>query len=86
MCYSENENTCAFFYNLDVAYLAAVVDIVCIAGGDRVAAGLENGRIFLLDSTCYPIKCINAQDNFVIADICVNNQLLSLTTFCNNSR
>lgn len=79
---SENENTCAFSYSLDSAHLSAIVAIACIAGSHIAAVGLENGRVFLLDSNCYPIKCVNTQDNFVVADIGLTgaNVLCSMTT------
>lgn len=47
---------------------------------------MENGRIYILDSTCYPIKCVNAKDDFILTDACINNKLSSLTTFCNSPR
>lgn len=80
---SESENTCAFSYELDNS---AVIKIECIPGGNCVAAGLENGRIFILDSTCYPIKCVNAKDDFIITDGSVNSKLFTFTTFSNNLR
>lgn len=81
---SESENTCAFSYELGNA---AVIKIECISGTDFVAAGLENGRIYILDSTCYPIKCVNAKDDFILAETCIiNSKLSSLTTFCNSLR
>lgn len=85
---SENENTCAFSYTLDSAHLSAVNAIACIAGSHVVAAGLENGRLFLLDATCYPIKCVNAQDNFVISEVGVggSNILCSMTTIVRDAR
>lgn len=81
--FSESENTCAFSYELDSA---AVIEIKCIGGTNLVAAGLESGRIYILDSTCYPIKCVNANDEFVLTDACINSKLSSLTTFCNSRR
>lgn len=85
---SENENTCAFSYSLDSAHLSAVITIAVIAGSHIVAAGLENGRLFLLDSTCYPIKCVNARDNFVVTEIGVSGSsvLCSLTTISRGDR
>lgn len=81
---SESESTCAFSYELDSV---PIIKIECIAGTNYVAAGSENGRIYILDSTCYPIKCVNAKDDdFVLADACINTKLSSLTTFCNSSR
>lgn len=81
--FSESENTCAFSYELDNV---AIIRIECIAGTNYVAAGMENGRIYLLDSTCYPIKCVNAKDDFVLADACINNKLSSLTTYCSGPK
>lgn len=81
--FSESDNTCAFSYELDSA---PVIKINCISGTDLVAAGLENGRIYILDSTCYPIKCVNAKDDFILTDACINTKLSSLTTFCNSRR
>lgn len=81
--FSESENTCAFSYELDNA---TVIRIECIAGTNYVAAGLENGRIYILNSTCYPIKCVNAKDDFILAETSINSKLSSLTTFCNSLR
>lgn len=51
-----------------------------------MVAGLENGRIFILDSTCYPIKCVNAKYDFVVTDASFNSRLSTLTTFSNSPR
>lgn len=85
---SETENTCAFSYSLDPAHLSKVTAIASIAGSHIVAAGLENGRVFLLDSTCYPIKCVNAEDNFVVTEIGVvgTSILCSITTITRDAR
>lgn len=80
---SESENTCAFSYELDSA---AVIKIECIAATDYVAVGLENGRVYIMDATCYPIKCVNAKDEFILTDACINSKLSSLTTYCNGLR
>lgn len=64
----------------------SLVGIECIARTNYVAAGSENGRIFILDSTCYPIKCVNAKDDFILTDACINSKLSSLSTYCHSSR
>lgn len=51
-----------------------------------MVAGLENGRIFILDSTCYPIKCVNVKYDFVVTDASFNGKLATLTAFSNTLR
>lgn len=80
---NESDNTCAFSYELDSV---PIIAIECIAGTNYVAAGSENGRIFILDSTCYPIKCVNAKDDFILTDACINSKLSSLSTYCHSTR
>lgn len=81
--FSESDNTCAFSYELGST---AVIEIDCVQGTNYVAAGLGNGHIYILDSTCYPIKCVNAKDDFILTDVCINSKLTSLTTYCNSPR
>lgn len=76
-----------FSYALNGMQMTAVIDIRCVNGTNMVIAALENGRFFLLDSTCYPIKCVNTQDNFVISDFEIKcNQLFSATLVQLSSR
>lgn len=78
--FSETDNACIFSYPLNGVLSTAIVDIRCSEGTNIVIASLENGRFFLLDSTSYPIKCINAQDNFVISEYEIKcSQLYSVT-------
>lgn len=80
---NESDNICAFSYELDSV---PIIAIECITGTNYVAAGSENGRIFILDSICYPIRCINAREDFILTDTCINSKLSSLSTYCHSSR
>lgn len=81
---SESENVCAFSYVLDPAHISAIVSIKCVPGSNWVIAGLDIGRIFVLDSNCYPIKCVNAKDDFILTDVFLNTKLYTLTVYTAN--
>ncbi|XP_068156290.1 LOW QUALITY PROTEIN: leucine-rich repeat serine/threonine-protein kinase 1 [Drosophila tropicalis] len=59
-----------FSYMLDPAIKSAVISLVYMEGIARVAVGLHNGRVFLVDATLVPSNCAFAEGSFVLTEIC----------------
>lgn len=59
-----------FTYMLDPAIKSPVISLVYFRTIERVAVGLHNGRVFLLDSTKVPSNCAFAEGSFVLTEIC----------------
>lgn len=55
---------------LDPAIKSPVISIVYLRKIERVAIGLHNGRVFLVDSTKIPTNCAFAEGTFVLTEIC----------------
>lgn len=55
---------------LDTAIKSPVISLVYLPKIQRVAVGLHNGRVFLVDSTKIPTNCAFAEGSFVLTEIC----------------
>ena len=55
---------------LDTAIKSPVISLVYLTKIQRVAVGLHNGRVFLVDSTKIPTNCAFAEGSFVLTEIC----------------
>ncbi|XP_053678911.1 leucine-rich repeat serine/threonine-protein kinase 1 [Anopheles nili] len=79
--YAFNAADCAhlFSYALEPSAPSPVVALVYLKKFHRVAAGLENGRLFLLDSTLIPTTCVSAEGSFVLSELGSGERLCSVT-------
>lgn len=68
--YSTSSYGHLFSYMLDPAIKSAVISLVYMEGIARVAVGLQNGRVFLVDSCLMPTNCAFAEGSFVLTEIC----------------
>lgn len=68
--YSLSDYTHIFSYMLDPAIKSPLISLVYLRGIDRVAVGLHNGRVFLVDSSRVPSNCAFAEGSFVLTEIC----------------
>ncbi|KFB52135.1 hypothetical protein ZHAS_00020459 [Anopheles sinensis] len=68
-----------FSYALEPSTPSPVVALVYLKKFHRVAAGLENGRLFLLDSTLIPSTCVSAEGSFVLSELGSGERLCSVT-------
>ncbi|ETN67521.1 Leucine-rich repeat kinase [Anopheles darlingi] len=68
-----------FSYALEPTQPSPVVALVYLARFQRVAAGLENGRLFLLHSTLIPSTCSAAEGSFVLSELGSGERLCSVT-------
>ncbi|XP_067619795.1 leucine-rich repeat serine/threonine-protein kinase 1 isoform X3 [Eurosta solidaginis] len=59
-----------FAYMLDPAIKSPVITLIYLPNIERVAIGLENGRVFLVDSKKIPTNCAFAEGSFVLTEIC----------------
>ena len=66
-----------FKYALDPNQSIPISILVNMPNINRVAAGLINGRIFLLDSTITPVSSVSAEGSFVLAEINTGDTLAS---------
>lgn len=66
-----NASDCShlFSYSLEIAENCAVVALMFLEKINRVAAGLANGRLFLLDSTLVPKTFASAEGSFVLTEL-----------------
>ncbi|XP_062537326.1 leucine-rich repeat serine/threonine-protein kinase 1 isoform X2 [Armigeres subalbatus] len=67
-----------FSYALEPAQPCPVVALVYLKKFSRVAAGLENGRLFLLDSTLTPSTSVSAEGSFVLSELGSGERLYSV--------
>lgn len=68
--YSTTSYAHLFSYMLDPAIKSAVISLVYMEGITRVAVGLHNGRVFLVDASQMPSNCAFAEGSFVLTEIC----------------
>ncbi|XP_017968519.1 leucine-rich repeat serine/threonine-protein kinase 1 isoform X2 [Drosophila navojoa] len=68
--YSTSSYAHLFSYMLDPAIKSAVISLVYMEGIARVAVGLQNGRVFLVDACRMPTNCAFAEGSFVLTEIC----------------
>ncbi|XP_062127004.1 LOW QUALITY PROTEIN: leucine-rich repeat serine/threonine-protein kinase 1 [Drosophila sulfurigaster albostrigata] len=68
--YSTTSYAHLFSYMLDPAIKSAVISLVYMEGIARVAVGLHNGRVFLVDASRMPSNCAFAEGSFVLTEIC----------------
>lgn len=74
-----------FSYSLEVAENCAVVTLMALEKINRVAAGLANGRLFLLDSALIPKTFASAEGSFVLTELGSGEQLHSACcVWCEN--
>lgn len=66
-----------FSYSLEIAENCAVVTLMSLDKFNRVAAGLANGRLFLLDSKLVPMTFASAEGSFVLTELGSGEQLHS---------
>lgn len=65
-----------FSYTLEPASITSPITLlVNLANINRVAAGLENGRLFLLDSSLIPSSSTFAEGSFVLTELGTGNKL-----------
>ncbi|XP_054737581.1 leucine-rich repeat serine/threonine-protein kinase 1 isoform X1 [Anastrepha obliqua] len=68
--YSTTNYEYIFSYMLDPTIKSPVISLVYLRNIERVAVGLHNGRVFLVDSTKIPTNCAFAEGSFVLTEIC----------------
>lgn len=67
-----------FSYTLEPATNASAITLlVNLHNINRVAAGLENGRLFLLDSSLIPSSSSFGEGSFVLTELGTGNKLYS---------
>jgi serine/threonine protein kinase len=67
-----------FSYALEPTQPSPLVALVYLEKIRRVAAGLENGRLFLLDSALIPSSYVAAEGSFVLSELGSGEQLFSV--------
>jgi hypothetical protein len=67
-----------FSYALEPTQPSPLVALVYLDKIRRVAAGLENGRLFLLDSALIPSSYVAAEGSFVLSELGSGEQLFSV--------
>uniref|UniRef100_A0A182QR29 non-specific serine/threonine protein kinase n=1 Tax=Anopheles farauti TaxID=69004 RepID=A0A182QR29_9DIPT len=79
--YAFNAADCVhlFSYALEPSAPSPVVALVYLKKFHRVAAGLENGRLFLLDSTLIPSTYVSAEGSFVLSELGSGERLCAVT-------
>lgn len=75
--YSAADCSHLFSYSLEIAEDCSVVTIIYLDKIKRVAAGLTNGRLFLLDSTLIPKTFASAEGSFVLTELGSGEELHS---------
>lgn len=74
-----------FSYSLEIVENCAVVTLIFLDKIKRVAAGLSNGRLFLLDSTLIPKTFASAEGSFVLTELGSGEELHSAcSVLCKN--
>ncbi|XP_055923849.1 leucine-rich repeat serine/threonine-protein kinase 1 isoform X2 [Eupeodes corollae] len=68
--YSTTNYTHVFSYMFDPSIKSPIISLVYLKNIERVAVGLHNGRVFLVDSTKVPTNCAFAEGSFVLTEIC----------------
>ncbi|XP_037942769.1 leucine-rich repeat serine/threonine-protein kinase 1 isoform X2 [Teleopsis dalmanni] len=68
--YRISEYEHVFSYMLDPAIKSPVISLVYLEKIQRVAVGLHNGRVFLVDAQIIPTNCAFAEGSFVLTEIC----------------
>ncbi|XP_055684527.1 leucine-rich repeat serine/threonine-protein kinase 1 isoform X1 [Lutzomyia longipalpis] len=78
--YGFNASDCThlFSYALEPTQPSPVVALVHLNRINRVAAGLENGRLFLLDSSNIPTSYVSAEGSFVLTELGSGERLHSV--------
>uniref|UniRef100_A0A182N1F9 non-specific serine/threonine protein kinase n=1 Tax=Anopheles dirus TaxID=7168 RepID=A0A182N1F9_9DIPT len=79
--YAFNAADCVhlFSYALEPSAPSPVVALVYLKKFHRVVAGLENGRLFLLDSMLIPSTYVSAEGSFVLSELGSGERLCSVT-------
>ncbi|XP_070508188.1 leucine-rich repeat serine/threonine-protein kinase 1 isoform X2 [Chironomus tepperi] len=76
-----------FSYSLEITEDCSVVTIIYLYKIKRVAAGLQNGRLFLLDSTLIPKTFAAAEGSFVLTELGSGEELHSACSiFCTDEK
>lgn len=73
--FSATECSHIFSYTLEPSNSSAVTLLVSLHRIGRVAAGLENGRLFLLDSTLIPSSSTFGEGSFVLTELGTGSRL-----------
>lgn len=76
LLYSSINYSHVFSYALETNTQNAVTALVNMDKIDRVAATLENGRIFILDSTLIPLTSVFGEGSFVLSELGATGSLL----------
>jgi len=72
-----------FSYSLEITEECSVITLIHLDKIKRVAAGLQNGRLFLLDSTLIPKTFAAAEGSFVLTELGSGEELHSACSiFC----
>lgn len=82
-----NASDCShlFSYSLEIGANCSVITLIHLEKFNRVAAGLANGRLFLLDSTLVPKTFASAEGSFVLTELGSGEQLHSACSiWCEN--
>lgn len=67
-----------FSYALEPSHPSPVVALVHLGRINRVAVGLENGRLFLLDSMMIPSSSTSGEGSFVLTELGSGEKLQSV--------
>lgn len=74
-----------FSYVLEPNHSGAVTVLLYLDKINRVAAGLENGRLFLLDSSFIPSSSIFGEGSFVLTELSSGDRLYAASVTWSNS-
>lgn len=80
---SASDCTHMFSYSLEPSQPSPVVSLVHLGKINRVAAGLTNGRLFLLNSSLVPTSCFSAEGSFVLTELGSGEKLHSVCAVWN---
>ncbi|XP_055377695.1 leucine-rich repeat serine/threonine-protein kinase 1 [Condylostylus longicornis] len=83
--YSSSSYELIFFYTFDTQTKSSIIMLIYLAEIQRVIVGLQNGRIFFIDSTCVPFNYTFAEGSFVLTEIFSSDILISACALCNGS-
>lgn len=76
--YSSSDCSHVFSYTLEPAITSSPITLLVeLANIKRVAAGLENGRLFLLDSSLIPSSSTFGEGSFVLTELGTGDKLFS---------
>ena len=67
-----------FTYSMEPTQPSPVVALIYLKNFNRVTVGLENGRVFLLDSTLVPSTSASAEGSFVLTELGSGERLFSI--------